>query len=248
MEVEADLGHLQLIEPEFLLMERQDPLVHGALAAPRAGDGDVLAVVDLLGAVARPDDAGDAQLPGDDRRVARAPALIGDDGRGGLHDGHPVRVGHFGDQDSALLEVLDVLRALDHVGRTAADGVAHGHALGKHAAGLLQHLPADDPRFPPGMHGLRPRLDDEQVSALPILGPFHVHGLEVAGLLRVVILDDLRPAGEGEHLFLVQTETVPLVLGHGDVLGSLALRRLDVDHFLLLFAQMGIDDGLESLF
>ena len=40
--------------------------------------------------------------------------MIGDDGRGALHDRHPVGIGRSGDQNRAVDEAVDVARALDH--------------------------------------------------------------------------------------------------------------------------------------
>src|SRR3546814_8875807 len=46
-----------------------------------------------------------SDLARDDGRVAGTSAAVGDDGRGALHDGFPVGVGHVGDQHVAGLDL-----------------------------------------------------------------------------------------------------------------------------------------------
>ena len=98
------LGLGQVGEVEPIDFELQQPFINMALLALGAGNGDLLAVLDLLGAVAGTDDAGNAQLTGDNGGMTGPAATVGDDGRSNLHDRLPVGIGHVGDQHLALLE------------------------------------------------------------------------------------------------------------------------------------------------
>ena len=247
MKHHADLGHFQLVQADLLLMEGKPALVNHPLAAAGARDGDLSARGDVLRAVPRAHDAGDAQLAGNDRGMAGAAPLIGHNGRGDFHDWHPVGVGHLGDQHVPLLEFLDPLGAADHVGRAGPDLIAHRHPLGQHRTRLFQHHPPDHAGLAPGHDGFRAGLHDEQLAALAILGPFHVHWLVVAGLFGVVVFDLGGPAGEGEHLFGLNAELLPLLGRNLHVVGAAAFRRATINHLLLFFPEVGINDRLETL-
>jgi hypothetical protein len=81
-----------------------------------AVDGDEHAILERLRRLLRADDRGHAQLARHDRRVARHPAFVGDDGRGALHRGHHVGRRHLRDEDvagAALLQLLDVVDERD---------------------------------------------------------------------------------------------------------------------------------------
>ena len=69
----------------------------------RTGDRDRLSIVNFIGRVAGADNGHRAQFAGDNGRVARASALVGDDGRRTFHNRVPVRVGDVGDQHLACL-------------------------------------------------------------------------------------------------------------------------------------------------
>ena len=92
----------------------------------------------LLGRIAAADHRRDAQFAGDDRRVAGAPAAVGDDGGGALHHRLPVRVGHVGDQHVAGLHVVHLGQRAHHAHPAGADLLADGAALGQHGAVALQ--------------------------------------------------------------------------------------------------------------
>ena len=64
------------------------------------------------------DDAGDAELAGDDRGVAGHAAGVGDDRRRAAHQRHPVGRGHVGDEDLAVVQLVGV-RQRAEITRTA---------------------------------------------------------------------------------------------------------------------------------
>ena len=135
--------------------------MHAGLAVG-AGHGHVVAVGERVGGVAGADDGGNPQFAGDDRRVAGAPAAVGDDGGGALHDRFPVRVGHVGDEDVAGLEGGHLVDRGEDADAAGADALADGAALDQHPAGLVQAEPAQAAGGPAGLHGLRARLQDVQ--------------------------------------------------------------------------------------
>ena len=85
------------------------------------------------------------------------------------------------------------------------------------------------------MYGLRPRLDDEELTALAVLGPFHVHGLVV------VLLDDDRPASQGQDLVITEHQGLPFLVAGLDE-GRRVVAVLGIDHLLFLAARAAADD------
>ena len=93
-------------------------------------------------------------------------------------------------------------------------------------------MPLEDRRRLPRMHRFRTGLQHEQLTGLPVLRPFHVHGRVRSADLGVVLFHRHRPAGEREQLFVVEDVPAPLLLGqrqHGALLclrGSTLARDL----------------------
>ena len=78
--------------------ERQGAPVDPAHIAFTAADGDGVAILDALGAIAGADDGRNAHLAGNDRCMAGAAALVGHHAAGSLEDRLPVGICAFGDQ------------------------------------------------------------------------------------------------------------------------------------------------------
>jgi hypothetical protein len=93
-----------------------------------AGDRHFLLVMQDMGGVAGADDGRQAQFAADDGGMGGAPAMVGDDGRGALHDRHPVGVGGRGHKDRAVDELVDVLDALDQADAAVATAPPTGQA------------------------------------------------------------------------------------------------------------------------
>ena len=102
------LGEVLQVDLGFLKF--QEALIDVPLVTLGPGDGDLLAVLQNFRGLPGPDNGGNAQLPADDGGVAGAPPVVRDDAPGPLHDGHPVGVRHFGDQDGVILELGNVRR------------------------------------------------------------------------------------------------------------------------------------------
>src|SRR5262245_32980127 len=83
-------------------------------ADPGAGD-------EGLGAGAGVDDAGDAELPGQDRAVAHRAADVDDDAGHEQEEGRPARVGGAADEDVAVLQVEGGGGVEDHDGPSFGD-------------------------------------------------------------------------------------------------------------------------------
>src|SRR5690606_23295599 len=179
--------------------------------------------LDRLQRIAGADDGRHAQLAGDDRGVAGAAAAAGDDGRGAPPHRLPVWVGYVGDQHVAGPHALHVLEPAHHAGDGAADLVADRAALGDALAALVERVALDLGGLGARLHGLRARLDDEQLAADAVLRPLDVHRA------AVVLLDGHRLAGELVHLLVRQREAVAQFARR--VLGAHALaRRVGVRH------------------
>ncbi len=166
-----------------------------------AADGDLLAIFDDLGGVARTDHGRHAQLARDDRGVAGTATTVGDDGRGTLHHRLPVGVGHVSDQHVARLHAVHVVQRLDHAGGARADLRADGTAFGQHIAALFsQRETLDLGGVAARLHRFRARLHDEQLAADTVLGPLDVHRA------AVVLFDDQRLLGQFLHVLVADGE------------------------------------------
>ena len=188
------LGRSQFPKILTLDVEVEQAFVDEARIALGAGDRDLLAVAEQLGASLGADDGRQAQLAADDGRVAGPAAAIGDDGRRLLHDRFPVGIGLVGDEHLAVAELMQVLHLLDHAHRPPADLLADAPAADQHPALGPQLVDLDRVRLLLRLDGLGTCLDDEQLACPPVLGPFHVHRRGPAALGAVVVLDQAGPA------------------------------------------------------
>ena len=92
--------------------ERQHAVIDITLIPLGTGDGDLLPVAEHIRALAGPDDGGNAQLAADNRGMRGTSTIIRDDACRPAHDRHPIRVGHLGHQNRAILELVDILALL----------------------------------------------------------------------------------------------------------------------------------------
>ncbi|VVN12319.1 hypothetical protein PS639_03855 [Pseudomonas fluorescens] len=203
-----------------------------------AGNGHALAVFQQLGGVAATDHRRDAQLAGDDRRVAGTAATVGDDGAGALHDRFPVRVGHVGDQHVAWLDLVHLGHVLDDADLAGADALADGATFHQHGAGFFQQVPFHDIRRGTALHGFRTGLNDIELAVVAVFGPLDVHRA------LVVLFDDHRLLGQFADFGVAQAETGAIGLIDVDGLDRLAGRGdFAVDHLDGLAAQVATQDG-----
>ncbi len=176
-----------------------------------AGNRDTLAILKGVRGVAAADHCRDAQLTGDDRRVAGTTATVGDDCAGALHDRLPVRVGHVRHQHVTGLDLVHLGHVLDDAYLARADALTDGTAFDQYLAGLLEQIAFHDVGRSTALHRFRARLDDVQLAVVTVLGPLDVHRA------LVVLLDNHRLFGQLGHFGIAQAETR-------------AIGRLDVDH------------------
>ena len=80
----------------------------GQHAAVGAVDGDNRAVLEVLGGGSGADDARHPEFAGNDGGVTGHAAGIGHQGRRPAHRGQPVRIGHLGHEDLAVLQTAAV--------------------------------------------------------------------------------------------------------------------------------------------
>ncbi len=100
-DLDRDLRHFAALHLGHLGF--QQPVIDEAGVALRAAHRHQRALLQPLGRVAAADHRRNPEFPGDDRRVAGAPAPVGDDRAGALHHRFPVRIGHVGHQHVAGL-------------------------------------------------------------------------------------------------------------------------------------------------
>ena len=77
-----------------------------------AVDAHQLPLAEALGGVAGADDGGDGEFAGDEGGVCGEGAAVGDDGCGSCEQWRPRRGGRFCDEDVAIAERGEVLRAV----------------------------------------------------------------------------------------------------------------------------------------
>ncbi len=242
-EVDHDLGGraLQAFERGDVLVKRQRALVDAAHRALGARHGDKLAVGQQLAGALGADHRRDAELARDDGRMAGAPAAVGDDGRGGLHDRLPVGRGGVGDQHLAGLEAAQRMRADDAAHRSAGDLGADRAALHAHAAGGVEHVLLEHVGALARGRRLGAGLHDVERPVGAVLGPLDVHRP------AVMVLDRDRRAGEFEHVGVAQAVARAHRPGRRAVDHGLARAPAGVDHLHLLVAQRAAHDGAVAL-
>ncbi len=237
-------GSSGMASTEFLLdVEAQFAFEDETGVAFSAGNGHALAVLQQLGGVAATDHGRNAQLTGDDRRVAGTPATVGDDGAGTLHHRFPVRVGHVGDQYVAWLDLVHLGHVLDDPDLAGADALADGTAFHQHGAGFLEQVALHDVGRSAALHGFRTGLHDVQLAVVAVLGPFDVHRA------LVVLFDDHRLLGQFADFRVGQAETCALGLVHiNGFHRTTGLGLVAVDHLDGFAAQVAAQDGRTTSF
>ena len=166
-----------------------------------AVDGHQLAVAQDRRRAAGPDDAGDAELAGDDRRVAGHAAAVGDDCGRTTDRRHPVRVGHGRDQHLAGEESLSFRRREQHTRRPARATRRSGQPGDQHGSRRTSLAPA--------VNGWGTERRDR--SRLHEIG--RAVGHRPFDVLRfpVVLLDGEAQLRNGEDLVVTQHPAVCLV-------------------------------------
>ncbi len=160
-----------------------------------------------------------------------APAAIGHDGRGPFHHRLPVGIGHVGDQNIAVLDLVHLLDRGNVAHAARAHTLADRAAFDQHImTGRIQLITLE--RRGVGFHGFGPGLQDEELAGLAVLAPFDIHRP------AVVALDDQGLGGERFGIGVGERE--PRLIGgvHVHELGGLAMAAIGgIDHL----------DGLAAL-
>src|SRR5690606_30406588 len=237
-DLQADVGHFA--PADFLDLGLDQAIVDAAFVAFRAGHGDFAAVGQHIGGVGAAHHGRDAQLARDDGGVAGAPASIGDNGRGQLHDRFPVGVGHVGDQDVAEAHLVHLGSVGNDAHRDRADLLPDGAAGDQDFAGRLQAVAFLDVVVALlRLHGFRACLQDVPFAVHPVAAPFDVHRTPV------VRLDDGGIAGQLDDLFIGQGIAIAFRGGHFDRAHGMAGDTLLVEfHLDQLGADATADDGV----
>ena len=239
-DLHRDLGQVAHVGGDHFIVELA--AVHITGVAFGTGNGHVVVLVQHFGGVAATDNGGNAELAGDDRRVAGTAATVGDDGRSTLHHRLPVRVGHVGNQHVAGLDAVHLGSVLDHANLAGADLLANGATVGEGLAVLLEAVLFHHVAGLLALHGFRTGLQDVQLAVVTALAPLDVHRA------AVVLLDDHGVAAQLEHVGVGQGVHIALGFRDVDGTGGLAGFLLVGKHHLdQLGTQVAADDGRLSL-
>src|SRR5699024_111317 len=129
----ADLRHL--VERDLINLEVNFAGIDVAGIAFGTRYRDRRTVNQLDAGITGADHRRNAQFTGDDGRMAGAPATIGDNGGGALHDRFPIRIGHIRNQDVAGLDTVHFGDRPDVAHFAGADALADGAAFGQNEIG-----------------------------------------------------------------------------------------------------------------
>ena len=167
--------------------------------------------------------------------MAGPASAVGDDRRGAFHHRLPVGVGHVGNEDVAVADLVHLSR-IEHQPRGAgADALSDAPPLGQHLSACLQLEALDRLPGETALHRLGAGLEDPQAPVHPVARPLDVHRPPV------VTLDGHRMPGELDDFPIVEREPAPVTHRHvddGDPLG----RIVAVDHLRRLAAALAAQD------
>ena len=114
----------QLFEANFLLGEIEQAVVNKTFIALRAGERHFLAVPQNFCCLTSADNRRNAKLAANDCSVTRATAEVGNDTLRLFENRAPVGIGHFSNEDAALLEFAEIMRAFDATHFCSGNGLA----------------------------------------------------------------------------------------------------------------------------
>src|SRR6267142_861081 len=97
-----------------------------------------------------------------------------------------------------------------------------------------------------GVNSFRTSLQDEELSGVPIFGPFDIHRSRSSGPLGIMLLDGASPAGEFQDFVVAQTTALALGLHH--FTGTCATSIESVYHLHFFSAYTPAHNGPRSLF
>lgn len=199
-------------------MEGQVAGINMPLVAVAAAHRDLLTIDDALAAVAAADDGGDAHLAGNDGGVAGAAALVGNDATGALENRLPIGIGAAGHQHVAGGETLNLTRIANQPGPAAADRGPNRPT--RHQGRRRRRIEMPAAQYGGGLarrDRFGPGLEDEQLTAGAILGPFDIHRCGLPPQVAVVRFDAAGPAGQLQGLGIAEGKAPLLVQGYGFV-------------------------------
>ena len=158
-----------------------------------------------------------------------------------LHDRLPIRVRHVGHQHLAGHELVHRLHRGQHPDRPGADPLSDRPTLDQDrlllGIGLAHPVSLNRSGPHPGLHGLRPGLQDVQLTVQTVLAPLDVHRP------AVMALDGHRLARQLGHLVIGQGEQPTLGLRDVHELGRLPDGPVGgVDHLSGLVADPSLQD------
>src|SRR5690625_1957828 len=174
-DLHADIRHFA--PAHFFDLGFKQTIVNAAFIAFRTRHCDFRAIFEHVSGVGTAHNGGNTQFAGNDGGVAGAPAAVGHDGRGQLHDGFPVGVGHVSDKNVSTLDQVHLRYIPDDPHRTGTDFLADRAPGDQHIPRGLQAIAFLDivvrllrlDRFGTGLKYVDFAVD-------PVTSPFDVHG------------------------------------------------------------------------
>ena len=154
----------KLIEGQFGNLEWESPFIHVADLAFGARNGDFLAGLERARRILASNDGRDAEFAGDDRGMAGAPALIGHNGGGFLHDGFPIGIGLVRHENFSVLEFAHAMRVKNEARFARPDRFANAVPADQPLPGRFQSIGLKNQLLLSRLNRFRAGLNDEQLS------------------------------------------------------------------------------------
>ena len=168
------------------------------------GNRDFLTVTQMFRRIAAAHHCWNTQLTRDNGRVTGTSASVGNNGRCFLHDWFPIRIGHIRHQHITRLNAVHFTDVMDNLYRPCADSMTDGTAFGQHFA-VARQLVALHHLFI-GTNGFWARLNDKQLTGVPIFRPLDIHWA------TIVLLNHQRLMCQLLHFMIVQTKAIACVI------------------------------------
>ncbi len=233
-------GAFQVFQADGLFVERKKACVYKPVFSFSTAHSYFSACFKYFGGIFSPDNRRDSKFPTDYSCMAGPSSLVCNNRSCGFHNRFPVRSGCIRNQDLTGPERGKVRNVRNYTGFSGSDLVSNAPTFCKDFGLLFKDIGLQHILCPLGLDGFGSCLQYEDFSCYAVFCPFDVHGPGFSVLIRIMVFDIYCISGKFEHLFVINTEALPVSLRYLHVpredLGvSPAVNHLDffASHLLL---------------